>query len=273
MTQQLATQQENDRMHPVMRVLMSEKTRAGLLAIAPKCDPDELMARARLAVVEKPDLGECTPESILLSIKRAASSGFAPSSFGRDWYLVPRFNKKVGGKEANFQVSYMGYIHLAKEAGLPFIKAEMVHEKDDFALGADDKGCHIVHNFNPKQDRGPWVGAYSMTKDLYGTVDFEWMTKAQIMAVRARSTAGSGPWVTDEEEMAKKTVLRRHSKRWNISNSAKEAISADDETMDLSQPMVKTSRIVLEEPEAPPPAEKLPEPEQERDQNGEFIWK
>ncbi len=272
MTQQLATQ-DDTRVHPVMRVLQSQKTRDGLLAIAPKCDPDELMARARLAVIEKPDLGECTPESLLLSIKRAACSGLSAASFGRDWYLVPRYNSKVGGKEANFQVGYMGYIHLAKTAGLPFIKAEIVYENDDFRLGADDKGCHIVHEFDPKRDRGPWIGAYSMTKDRKGTVDFEWMTKAEIMAVKARSKASSGPWITDEGEMVKKTVLRRHSKRWLLSPGAKEAIAADDEIIDhTAAPLVKTSRIVLQEPE-PVPA--LPEPSAPMvaDENGEFSWK
>lgn len=258
--------------HPVMAVLMSEKTKAGLLALDPRCHADAFMASARLAVVEQPSLGNCTPESILLAVKKAAASGLSPNSRGRDWYLVPR------GGAACFQVGYMGYIHLAKSAGLPFIKAEHVHDLDDFVLGADDKGCHIVHSFNPLRDRGKWAGTYSMTKDKHGIVDFEWMNADDINAVRARSASSRGPWTTDFGEMARKTVLRRHSKRWRLSGQAKDAIAADDESVDLNAPVIRKSRIVLDEPAQLPaaaesPAEQSPEPQPETDENGEFTWK
>lgn len=264
--------------HPVMAVLMSEKTESALLALAPDCDAKALMARARLAVVEKPDLGECTPESILMSVKKAAASGFQANSFGRDWHLIPRWNKATRAKEAQFQVDYKGYIHLAKGAGLPFIKAEHVYDRDEFIILTDDKGCHISHSFAPLRDRGEWAGTYSMTKDKRGVVDFEWMTKDEIMAVRALSPASSGPWVSHEGEMAKKTVLRRHSKRWRLSGQAKDAIAADDEAVDLNAPVVRKSRIVLEEPAQIPaaaesPAEQSPDPQPEPDENGEFTWK
>ena len=46
-----------------------------------------------------------------------------------------------------------------------------------------------------------------------GSTQFEVMVKAEVEAIRKRSRAyGSGPWVSDFEEMAKKTVVRRLSK-------------------------------------------------------------
>jgi recombination protein RecT len=55
------------------------------------------------------------------------------------------------------------------------------------------------------------------------------MTAAQVEAVRARSKAGrSGPWVTDWEEMARKTPLRRISKTLPRSEELSRAIEADE---------------------------------------------
>lgn len=272
---ELAPVEPKQPVHPVMRILMSPATRNGLLTIAPKCDPDELMARARLAVVEKPDLADCTPESILLSLKKAAASGFAPSSFGRDWHLVPRWSKDKGAKEANFQIDYKGYIKLAKDNGLGFIKAEIVHEKDDFAMGADENGCHITHVFRPGIDRGIAIGAYSMTKKRGHPADFEWMTKAEILSIRARSPAKSGPWVTDEMEMWKKTVLRRHSKRWQLSPGAHQAIMDDADRLEIGAIEKPKPRIVYPNAEtlpAPEPAMRLTDGEPIPNEKGEFEW-
>lgn len=262
---------------PVMQVLMSEKTRDALISLSPGIDAEGLMARARLLIVEKPDMGECDPGSILLALKKVAASGLSLN--GRDCHILSRWNNKKGCKEAQFQIDYKGYIHLAKCAGLGFIKAEIVHERDEFTLGADEHGCHLTHTFRPAAERGKPIGAYSMTKKGK-IVDFEWMTEAEIYSARERSSAWtgkkgpSGPWVTDPLEMWKKTVLRRHSKRWQLSPGAKQAIADDDDRMDLGAPEKPKARIVY------PTVDTLPAPEAPRLTDGdptteepeEFKW-
>ena len=55
------------------------------------------------------------------------------------------------------------------------------------------------------------------------------MSKVQIDSIRDRSRAGNrGPWVTDYEEMAKKTVLRRALKKMKLSVDVQEALVSDD---------------------------------------------
>jgi recombinational DNA repair protein RecT len=64
--------------------------------------------------------------------------------------------------------------------------------------------------------------------------DTEWcyMTSPQIRRIQSRSPAGgSGPWVTDWEEMAKKTVIRRLFKLLPLTNEVAKAveIGADED--------------------------------------------
>jgi recombination protein RecT len=65
-----------------------------------------------------------------------------------------------------------------------------------------------------------------------GEIDTEVMTLAEVEAIRKRSKAsGSGPWVTDFEEMAKKTVIRRHSKRLTLSPEFHDALDKDGDKL------------------------------------------
>ena len=57
------------------------------------------------------------------------------------------------------------------------------------------------------------------------------MTRDECEAIRKRSRAGSsGPWVTDFDEMAKKTVFRRASKWLPLSPEIQDVIRRDEET-------------------------------------------
>ncbi len=56
------------------------------------------------------------------------------------------------------------------------------------------------------------------------------MSKDEVEAIRKRSRSGSsGPWVTDWNEMAKKTVFRRHSKWLPLSPDLRDAIEKDED--------------------------------------------
>ncbi len=59
------------------------------------------------------------------------------------------------------------------------------------------------------------------------------MTLAEVEAIKKRSkSGGSGPWVSDFDEMAKKTAIRRHSKRLTLSPEFADALEKDDDKID-----------------------------------------
>jgi recombination protein RecT len=87
----------------------------------------------------------------------------------------------------------------------------------------------IVHKPNYTKDRGDLVCVYAVFKTKDGNVDFEVMSIDEVDAIRMRSKASSsGPWVTDYEEMAKKTVMRRLLKRAPMSIELASAVAFDN---------------------------------------------
>ena len=99
--------------------------------------------------------------------------------------------------------------------------AERVREADRFVLQGMDRPP--VHDYSPfAKDRGPIVGVYCVAKTADGDYLTDTMAIDEAFAIRDRSSAWKAwvekkkkcPWVTDEGEMIKKTIVKRASKMW-----------------------------------------------------------
>jgi hypothetical protein len=78
------------------------------------------------------------------------------------------------------------------------------------------------------------IGAYCVWTLRNGESQFEVMSKEEILAIRDRSSSKTkdgkivGPWVTDEAEMWRKTVVRRATKYMPMSPEIARAVHADN---------------------------------------------
>jgi len=178
------------------------------------------------AATKNPSLFLCDKLSVAQAILICAQAGLEPDN--QLAYLIP-YNTKVGW-QAQVIFGYRGLITLARRNGIESIYADSVCEKDVFDPRVEDGLKKITHRVNWKEDRGAPYAFYCVTVKE-GAVDYEVMNLAEIKAIQSRSKAkDSGPWQTDFIEMAKKTVIRRMSKRWDISPEIRDAIYADDDT-------------------------------------------
>ena len=152
-------------------------------------------------------LADCTQESVLSAVLVAAELGLIPD--GRKGALVP-FNNK-GVKEAVFIPMYQGLIDLARQSGqIADIFPATVCENDDFdyELGLS-RGLYHRPAF---KNRGPAIAFYAVVEFKDGTKTFGTgpMMLEDMQDVRKRSKAAqAGPWVTDFEAMAWKTMIKR----------------------------------------------------------------
>lgn len=148
-------------------------------------------------------LQRCTPESIALAAYDAATLGLPVNKLGLAW-LVPF------GNEAKLQIGYRGYIQLVIESGFVLdISAECVYENDRFryTLGSNPV---IEHEPPIKGSRGNFIAVYAIAKLTNGLLRHVVMSKEQVDHIRSKSrSASNGPWVTDYDEMSKKTVIKR----------------------------------------------------------------
>jgi recombination protein RecT len=189
------------------------RQKGAIAALLPKhLPPDKVIKLVLSAASRTPDLLECDANSILLAAMQSAALGLEPNTPLQQAYLVPYWNKKTGRKEAQFIPGYRGLITLAIQSGeIRSVQARAIYEKDSYSVryGLDET---IEHTPFLGGDRGPLVAVYSVAVFANGAKTFDFMTRDEVERIKAASKAKVGPWVDHFDEMAKKTVIRRHSK-------------------------------------------------------------
>jgi recombination protein RecT len=189
---------------------------------------------------KEPKLAECSPESVLSCFMKCSALGLEPSAvdgLGRA-YILPYGNRRNGSVEATFILGYKGIIDLARRSGqIKSLHAQAVYQGDEFDTWEDETGQHfrfhqardVEHSEQTLTD--VFVNAQLMT----GGFVFEHMTKSEVDQIRRRSKASNnGPWVSDYEAMAKKTVIRRVFPYLPVSVNAASAVGADETTPDYT---------------------------------------
>lgn len=170
-------------------------------------EPERLMRVAVNCVAKTPGLQKCSPTSLLQSVLVAAELGLEPGGALGHLYLVPF------GTVCTPIIGYRGLVELARRSGeVASVRAVVVYEKDRFRM-TNGLEQTIDHEPYLDGDAGALKYVYCVIKLKDGGYIVEVMSKSQVDAIKARSKSGnSGPWVTDYNEMAKKTVAKRGMK-------------------------------------------------------------
>lgn len=166
--------------------------------------PERFTRMVTTAVTQTPKLAGCTPQSFVGAMLTAAQLGLEPNTPLGQAYLIPY------GNQCQFQIGYKGMIDLAHRSGeIKSIEAHIVYEKDefDFEYGLDAKLRHKP----TKGEKGDPVWVYAIYHQKDGGYGFEVMSWDECIAhgKRYSKTYKNGPWQTNPEEMAKKTVLKK----------------------------------------------------------------
>lgn len=215
---------------------------SALKNVMPRSLDPKRMARVVLAALQnQPKLYECSPESVVLSVMRAAAYGLEPDGgpMGHG-YLVPYWSGKNRRHECQFIPGYRGLMKMARNSGeVADIWAEVVRTNDHFnyELGLNPTLTH------KRDDDSFTVGelkyAYAVARFRDGERKFVVMNKAEIEAVKERSQSRDrdkklvGPWVEHEAEMWKKTAVRRLAKMLPLDVESRAVIEQDDDEDDL----------------------------------------
>lgn len=179
------------------------------------------------ALSTNPALSQCTPNSLLGAMMTAAQLGLEPNTPLGQAYLIPYRNHRR--LEAQFQLGYKGLIDLAYRSGeVSTIQAHAVYEKDefDYELGLEPKLRHVP----AKKDRGEPVCFYAVFRTKDSGYGFEVMSVEDVRAHAQKYSKAykNGPWQTNFEEMAKKTVLKRVLKYAPLKTEFVRAVAADE---------------------------------------------
>ena len=212
-----------------------------LANVLPKhLSPDRIVRVAIQAITRTPDLAKCDPPSFYSSLLKLSALGLEPD--GYQAHLIPFWNSKRSTYECQLIVDYKGLVEVAMRTGMfsqPPI-AQVVRWNDDFVW---NKGVVERHIVDWRSERGPVYAVYIIVKTKTGGEISNVMSKDAIEAIRQRSKSpDKGPWATDWEEMAKKTVFRQLSKWLPRSPEFRDSLEADvdaaeERRFDVSRPI------------------------------------
>lgn len=170
------------------------------------------------------------PATIKNCLINVALSGLTLSPVMKMAYLVPRKGKCC------LDPSYMGLIKIMTDTGsVKSIKAKPVYSNEPFEI-EQGTGGFVKHGICKDGKKGTRIGAYSIAVLNDGSNHIEWMYEDQLMEIKARSegvkSGKQSPWLSDPDEMVRKTVIKRHWKFLPKSERAimaAQAIAFDDE--------------------------------------------
>lgn len=180
---------------------------------------------AMTAIQNTPALQNADKRSLFGAVVRLAQDGLLPD--GREAAIV------MFGQQAQAMPMIAGVLKKIRQSGeVAKISAQVVYENDSFVVsyGFDEDVTHNPPALN--EPRGKPIGAYATAVLKDGSRLLEVMSLEEIEQVRNVSRAkGNGPWVQWWGEMARKTVMRRLSKRLPMSTDLEDEIFSRDATM------------------------------------------
>ena len=203
--------------------------------LPPWMPAERFVAGAKMAVSLQPELLQCTPESLLLALYKAARAGIDVSGgFLGHGALVKYAN------EATFQPMYRGLVALAVASGtVQDMTPVLVYENDHFVPheGNDDRIEHVPFVMRKKTDkRGDVIAAYtrvllpSGAKVIKGLLYLDDLMRIEA-SVKARNSPWNGP---HRVEMQKKSTIKNTFKTLGTPSSEQAqylhaALQADNE--------------------------------------------
>lgn len=192
-----------------------------------KDDTDKFVQIASNYLEQNPKLLECSSASFFAAVTKAAQCGLFID--GQEASIVPFKGT------ATMMTGYKGILKMVRNSGeLASINAGVVYEKDTFEYYVDEKGEHLMHRPAFVKERGAPIQTYCIARTKGNTEPYiEVMHEEEVENCKKQSAAVKGgydtPWKGPfADEMRKKTVIRRISKRLPMSTDLNMAITSDD---------------------------------------------
>ena len=201
-------------------------------------------------ILKNKELQKCSIQSVIDAIVNGSRANVTLNPNLKLAYLVPR--KGV----ACLDISYMGLITILKKSGgCKYIDAYVVFQDEDFSHNpASGQINHTPYyaRTEAEQKKRIIIGCYSRAVLPSNDVVFCYMPYWEIEKVKRMSEGSSSSfsaWNTWEEEMVKKSVIKRHFKMLVSDSEAVEVVEAlriEEENNPLLKPSSKPSLFNLD---------------------------
>ena len=182
---------QSDRIQNALKQRLNEKSGAFVASILELVNDDT-------------NLAKCDPRQVLVEAMKAATLDLPLSKSLGYAYVIPYKNRPV------FQIGYQGYIQLALRTGqYRHINADCIYEGEEI-IPDRLRGIFSIEG----QKTSDKIWAYFAYLELISNFQKSvYMTREQVESHAKKFSKSydnpNGPWSTDFDAMAKKTVLRK----------------------------------------------------------------
>lgn len=232
--------------------------------------PDRFLRVALTALLRTPKLATCEAASVTQCLLQCSQLGLEPD--GRRAHLIPFEDRKNNRTICTLIIDYKGLVELAMRSGLvSTIHADVVRDGDIFAFNLGEISAHVPHFLRRDDEKPETAGAvyavYALARMKDGATACAVMSRDEVLSIRDNSQGWSAfkngyakqsPWdpsnPVSEQEMFKKTALRRLTKLLTLSPEFRDAVEVDDEpapvdvTPKVASPVFRSLAKVEDEP-------------------------
>jgi recombination protein RecT len=265
------------------------------MALPSHITPEKFQRTVITAVQSDPELLKADRQSLVLACMKAAQDGLLPDKREAAIVVFKENKKTPDGWQTRLVSTYLPMVYglrkkilqsgevIALEVGVVY-RAEVEAGKFLYEVGLEPPLRHrpMLELTEEQTSDDEIVAAYSIATMSDGKKSYEVMRRFEIDRVRETSKTGAtkdrngqprkaaGPWVDWFPEMAKKTVMRRHSKTLPMSGD----IIVDVEGRELEAGASAAALLASKQPDAPqlsdqrPGEDDLPEHDSE---TGEIV--
>lgn len=265
---------ERQQQHPIVKLGTQLESRANEFkkALPSHISPEKLQRTVITAAQNNPDLLQADRQTLITACMKAAQDGLLPD--GREAALVIFNNREKDANGQWFTVKAVAYMPMVYGLRKKIVQSgEVVSLQTGLVYRAEVEAGHFIYEVGmeppirhrPKLDLSSEeaaddqiVAAYSIARMKDGSWSVEVMRRSEIDKVREASQTGAtrdrfgkprqpkGPWVDWFGEMARKTVMRRHSKTLPMTGDIIVDIEGQEQEASLS-----AMKALEVEPEAP----------------------
>lgn len=181
--------------------------------------------------------------SFWMAAMQCAQDGLMPD--GREAALVRYWNMQKKCEVVQYIPMVFGILKKVRNSGqIATITARVVHGGDKYRYWVDDEGEHILYEPSDDADTAVVRRVFAMARTKDGEVMVEPLSAADIEKIRQASKAkDKGPWVDWWDEMAKKTALRRLSKRLPMSTDLDDLLRRDEALYDFDKASDRANQV------------------------------
>lgn len=220
---------------------------------------DRMIRVALTATMKMPKLLLCTAESLTRCMLDCSALGLEPD--GRRAHLIPFEDKKKGTVICTLIIDYKGLAELAMRSGLvSYLHADVVREGDLFDYSIGEIRGHSPWFLRRDEDKpaepGQDIAAYAIARMKDGSTMCAVMSMDEVYSIRDNSQGWKAfkagytsqcPWDpsnwVSEQEMKKKTALRRLSKLLPLSPEFRDAVDKDYDAEEMRNVTPKPVQI------------------------------